>query len=362
MKKYSIKIKLISFLIVSLISQQVAFAGTFFFDNGAKKYLDDNGMIATGWRWLDTNGDNICECYRFGEDGALVSTYSRIKGKEVNADGKWIVDGIVQQIYKSTGKPLRNTNIDLAGEDTNKYIVTSTDSTTKKINATNKDIVALIKKERDKEKDNEKSATFGPNAEFVPSDKGYELGRGAKLNRKAPTATRSTGGVILNEYFFEEDIRYLKATESLVAGKDARTFVISSNKYTKSVNNAKIYGGDIWNDVICLAGNGASVKLQLVDTKSNFKANYFRFEVAHQTHGQSTADTNCYLELYINGELVSSIDGFLDDVPEVVEEYLDDDDKNIELKAVVSGDTTGRKIYLRNFRFRQIKDKDDDDK
>lgn len=361
MKKYSIKIKLIAFLIVSLLLQQSAFAGTFFFDNGVKKYLDDNGMIATGWRWLDTNGDNICECYRFGDDGALVSTYSKIKGKEVNAEGKWIVDGIVQQIYKSTGKPLKNTNINLAGEDTNNYIVTSTDSKTKKINATNKDIVALIKKDKDEEEDKKKKSTFGPDAEFVPSDKGYVLGKGAKLNRKVPTATRSNGGVVVNQYFYEEEVRYLKATESLIAGRDARAFVTSSNKYTKSVNNAKIYGGEIWNDVICLAGNGASIKLTLSDTKSKFKANYFRFEVAHQTHGESTADTNCYIELYVNGQSVSVYDGFLDDKPEIVEEYLDDGDSNIELKAVVSGDTTGRKIYLKNFRLRQIKDKDDDE-
>ena len=53
-------------------------------------------------------------------------------------------------------------------------------------------------------------------------------------------------------------------------------------------------------------------------------------------------------------------DSFLDDKPEVVEEYLEDGDSNIELKAVVSGDTTGRKIYIKDFRFRQIKDKDDD--
>ena len=60
------------------------------------------------------------------------------------------------------------------------------------------------------------------------------------------------------------------------------------------------------------------------------------------------------IELYLNGNSVDVYDDFCDGEPETISEYLDDGEKNIELRAIVTGDAPGRKIYIRNARFRQI--------
>lgn len=359
MKKRIFKNRIIVTLICAIIMTHINYAGFFLDVDGKIKYMDENGSVATGWRWIDTNGDNICECYRFGADGGI-ATKSKIRGKDVNRDGQWVVNDVVQRIYRSTGRPLTETNAAYLSNDENNYIVFSTDSTTKRINTTKKDLLALMKEDADDEETKKKNSTLRPTATFVPSDEGYILSKGAtsKLNRKAPVATVSSYGIIA-DILKEDDIVYLSASESVVAGRDARSFVSASNKYTASVKNVKIYGGDVWDDCICLQGNGASVKFTLSESGRKFKANYFTFEVAHQAHGESTADTYCGIELYLNGQSITCYDEFCDGKPEVVEEWLNDGETTMELKAIVTGDAPGRKIYIRNIRFRQIRDTED---
>lgn len=351
------KSKLIATILVALFLNQVSFAGEFTFLNGAIYYLNDDGTPATGWRWLDTNNDGLCECYRFGLDGALV-TNTVVKGKEVNSEGQWVVDGVVQRVFKNTGRPFVEFNQTLDFDDNNKYIYVGTMSTvssTKRINATSKDVKALM--EADLNMD-----FVGPDGKFERPKDGMVYGKGSKAAiEKRPVATKSSWGVIADALIEEETI-YLSATESIVAGRDMRKFKTASNKYTEKADNVKIYGGDIWNDVMILQGNGAYVKFSATEknSKSKYKANYFTAEVAHQTHGESTADTYCGVEVYLNGRSVEVFDEFCDGEPETIEMWLDDSDSNVELRAVVTGDAPGRKIYIRNARFRQVKDKDDD--
>lgn len=360
MKKNSIKIKIATILLVSLTLTQSLQAGTFYFDvDGKTKYMDDNGKTAIGWRWLDINGDGICECYRFGADGGL-ATSSTIRGKDVNENGAWVVDGVVQQVFKSSGKPLRETNVDFGSKDTNKYLDLGTLSNSRRINSTKKDMVELFKKDYFADEEAKRQAMIGPDGTFIPTDEGYILSRGAttKLKKVAPVATKSDQKVI--NTMVEDEIVYLAASTSIVPGRDARKFVTSSNKYTAAVSNVKVYGGYIWNDCICLQGNGAYVKFTLTEEGKRFHANYFTFEVAHQTHGESTADTYCGLELYLNGQSITTYDEFCDGEPELIEEWLDDGEKNMQLKAIVTGDAPGRKIYIRNIRFRMLKEKEDE--
>lgn len=373
MKSLKIKKKIIATLIASLFLTQLNFAGSFFYDNGKKKYMDDNGKVATGWRWIDDNGDNIAECYRFGKDGVLASR-SLIKGKETNKDGQWVVDGVVQKVYKSTMKPLYSHNAAFGEKDINTYIDLGTESQTKRINATNKDIKKMIEADLRKDEEDYLKSLVGPKGTFVPTDDGIVYGRGAKNKvTKRPVATKSQW-YIIDDVFKEDDIVYLSASESIVAGRPMENFRTSENKCEVGMDNVKIYGGGIWNDVICLKGNGAYIKFQTsgethssrkVSTRSSaraakdFKANYLTFEVAHQTHGESTADTYCGVELYLDGKSVAVYDEFCDDEPEIVEEWLDDGEKTVEFRAVVTGDAPGRKIYIRNARFRQIREKVD---
>ena len=356
MKMKSLKNRIAAILICALAINQYVFAGNFFYDDGIKKYLDDNGKIATGWRWIDDNNDNIAECYRFNSDGSIASS-SKIKDKEVNEKGQWILNGVVQRVYKSTGRPLYAENAALGVNDDNDYFNLGSYSETRRINATsNKNIRALIEADLKKDEEDYKKSLIGPKAEFEKPDEGYVLGRSVKsLMARRPVATRSTWHII-DDALKEDEIRYVSASESIVAGREMRRFVSASNKYTEKANNVKIWGGEVWSDAMVLQGNGAYVKFTTTDDRTKYKANYAIFEIAHQTHGESTADTYCGVELYLNGKSVDVYDEFCDGDPEIIEVYLDEGESNLELRAIVTGDAPGRKIYIRNARFRMLKD------
>lgn len=354
MRKNSFIKKIALLIIVSLLINGTTFAEGFFFDNGVKKWIDDDGTLATGWRWLDPNNDSICECYRFDEKGELV-TNKKIKGKEVNGEGQWIVNGIVQKVYKSSGMQLYENNGGLGMVDNNKYVNLGSDSNAKIISTKRNDMAKHILGEAKLGENNAayRKSYIGPDMVFTENEKGYVMGKKAKpINNNAPVATKSDQKVIYYSTQTDDPL----ATGS-VLGKDMRRYVSASNKYTAKVDGAKIYGGDIWNDCICLQGNGASVKFTIgKDKKGNPEANFFTMEVAHQAHGESTADTYCGVELYLNGKSVAVYDEFCDDKPELVEEWLDDNEKTVEFKLIVTGDAPGRKVYIRNAKFRYYKE------
>ena len=355
MKMRCLKFKIITLLISSLILCKINYAGMFFNIADKKFYVDDNGKMATGWRWIDVNGDNIAECYRFNSDGSLVSTKSVVNGKDVNADGLWEVDGVVQRIYKSTGRPLYVQNAAFGEKDTNDYFDLGTFSSARRLNATSKkDLKDLIISDLNKDHEEYLKSLVGPKDEYERPEEGYLFTKNSKSKiRKVPIATQSTW-YLIDDALREDPVRVVSATSSIVAGRDMRNFVSASNKYTARANGVKVYGGYVWDDVIVLQGNGAYVKFTTTDKHNNYKANYFTVEIAHQTHGEATADTYCGIELYLNGQSVNVYDDFCDGEPELIKEYLDDGEKSIELRAIVTGDAPGRKIYIRNPRFRQL--------
>lgn len=53
-------------------------------------------VSAAEWQWLDGDGNGIAECYAFDEDGWMYGETTTPDGYTVNADGAWIVGGIVQ--------------------------------------------------------------------------------------------------------------------------------------------------------------------------------------------------------------------------------------------------------------------------
>lgn len=342
--KKNVKIKIIIISIISLVlsDRLIGYAGQWLFDNNVSqyRYVSDEGIPAVNcWRWIDTNGDNIAECYRFGPDGLLVvATISN--GKELNAEGQWVVDGVVQQIQTQTYKILSISN-DLT------FKKATTSNTV--IHAANNDLMRLLKEnaEINKEKNKGKKAKGNPLGVFSPSNAGYIVGK--KANILEPKIAAETNTTIRKFTGEESDPIFLEEGQEFLVGRDMKNLVTASDKFKKTVKNVKVYGGDTWEEAMCLQGDGAFVKFNVK------KYNFFRMEVAHQTHNSSTDDTVCYLELYVGNVLVTAFDSFLDGPPELIEEYFDDEDKTIELRLKIEKGSKGRKVYIRNARARYFK-------
>lgn len=51
-----------------------------------------------GWQWIDGNKDGISECYYFTPNGYIVTNGKTPDGYDVNTDGQWTINGVVQTI------------------------------------------------------------------------------------------------------------------------------------------------------------------------------------------------------------------------------------------------------------------------
>lgn len=70
---------------------------------------DDGSYPVNGWKWIDGNGDGAAECYYFNEQGyCLLNTYAP-DGYQVNENGAWVVDGVVQ--YQTASAVQQQVNI-----------------------------------------------------------------------------------------------------------------------------------------------------------------------------------------------------------------------------------------------------------
>ncbi len=74
-----------------------AFAGSWQQDTtGYWWQRDDGSYPAGGWEWIDDNGNGMAECYYFDPSGYCVINDVTPDGYVVDANGAWIVDGVVQ--------------------------------------------------------------------------------------------------------------------------------------------------------------------------------------------------------------------------------------------------------------------------
>lgn len=112
MKKFKLLCAVIS---ITILSTMPVYAGweqtgaTWKYQNTDKTYMTNT------WAWLDGNNDGISECYYFGADGIMLSNATTADGYLVNADGQWIVNGIVQTkaagAEKSNNQPQVENNV-----------------------------------------------------------------------------------------------------------------------------------------------------------------------------------------------------------------------------------------------------------
>lgn len=82
----------------------ISFAGSWGKNSNGWFYLNDDGSYATStWQWIDGNNDGIAECYYFDNAGYLL-TDTIIDDSQVNSDGAWINNGVVQtkQVQKQS--------------------------------------------------------------------------------------------------------------------------------------------------------------------------------------------------------------------------------------------------------------------
>ena len=64
--------------------------------SGWRWQREDETFVTNGWEWLDGNQDQIAECYYFDKYGYMLRNTETPDGFQVNPDGSWIVDGVVQ--------------------------------------------------------------------------------------------------------------------------------------------------------------------------------------------------------------------------------------------------------------------------
>lgn len=310
-------------------------AGNLIEVDGFTMYANDYGEIAKDtWVWIDTNSDSIAECYRFDEYGHLAINYKDRYGKETNDKGQLIEKGVVIKKMLSNGEIINkkdepgNGIIEFFGNIINPKPKYEKDKWTNKekevkVYETNGIDETIDGKVIYANIDNDEIDIL--NGESAESGTIYSSGKASEIQDG------------------EKDNR------EIVAGKDFRRFISSKNKCTEKVSSIYIYGGKTWNDVLSLSGNNASVKFTLNGN------NYIRFEVAHNNHGMEDKDTDITLNMYVDGKLVDSYDEFVDSDPQIVEEIFDGA-KTVELKVNIVSGAKSRVVYIRNGRFKKIKD------
>ena len=88
---------LIAAICLSLVTGISSFAGQWVQGNGVSWYQNDDGSYpADCWQWIDGNGDGIAECYYFDANGYCLMNGTAPDGNQVNENGAWVIDGVVQ--------------------------------------------------------------------------------------------------------------------------------------------------------------------------------------------------------------------------------------------------------------------------
>lgn len=89
-----------SLILTGLLSLSLSiptFAGSWQLDSTGYWYQNDDGSYPVNcWQWIDGNNDGIAESYYFNDKGYILVNTTTPDGYTVDANGAWIVNGIVQ--------------------------------------------------------------------------------------------------------------------------------------------------------------------------------------------------------------------------------------------------------------------------
>lgn len=93
-KKIMIGVSVIAIMITSSIT---VYAGQWKQDKIGWWYQNDDGSyLVNSWQWIDGNKDGIAESYCFDNNGYLFVNTVTPDGFQVNENGAWIINGLVQ--------------------------------------------------------------------------------------------------------------------------------------------------------------------------------------------------------------------------------------------------------------------------
>ena len=88
-------------------------------------YYDKDNYYISSWQWLELKNDGIYECYYFNVLGHMYKNGTTPDGYQVNENGEWVVDGIVQRKSSVEIKELIDTNISTISStyNTKNYVI-----------------------------------------------------------------------------------------------------------------------------------------------------------------------------------------------------------------------------------------------
>ena len=91
---------------LSVLSAIPAFASGWYEDANGLYYSfytgEDHSGYENAWMWIDSDLDGVAECYYFGAD-SYIARNTTIDGWQVNENGAWVVDGVIQTRTNANG-------------------------------------------------------------------------------------------------------------------------------------------------------------------------------------------------------------------------------------------------------------------
>lgn len=83
---------------LSIMAAMPGYAGQWMQDGNGWWWQNDDGSYPENcWQWLDGDQDGMAEHYYFGPDGYMISDTAAPDGQQVDENGAWVMDGVIQR-------------------------------------------------------------------------------------------------------------------------------------------------------------------------------------------------------------------------------------------------------------------------
>lgn len=93
--------------VLTAANSMTAFAGAWQQDARGWWYQKDDGSYYKNeWQWIDGNNDGVSESYYFTNEGYLLTNTATPDGYQVNENGAWVENGVVQTKSSNQGNPV----------------------------------------------------------------------------------------------------------------------------------------------------------------------------------------------------------------------------------------------------------------